>query len=134
MPERSKFFNNSFNHLTVEFYFTNLLLVMWLPAVVIFLAYNVSQTNPISGIIIAFISLILWFLYPFSRYAFSRCLNAVMGGNIFLTSFSNFILLNLIAMVFCYIFAFLLAPVCMLCFRLFTPRRKNEAANQSADC
>lgn len=52
-----------------------------------------------------------WFLYPFSRFVYESVVNWIMGGNIFITNALLWLIMKLLTMSFCFMFAVFLAPI-----------------------
>lgn len=123
-----EFFNLSFKGLTPSYYYRQLIFGFIIAALFISMAWShETDTLKLTGSIISFIFLAL--LYPYSIFVYESIVGFFVGENTFY--FEGylallFFLIKFIAIIFCYGFSFIIAPIGLIALYFLNKKAQSQ--------
>lgn len=102
------FIQKTFGGLSKEYYYRHLFFGLVLASLNIYMGSKNPDGLPIGMMIFFLISM---FLYPYARFVYESVMNYVVGENFFVFPAIVMLVMKIITMMMCYVFAIFIAPL-----------------------
>ena len=117
--------SKTFGGLTKEYYIRNFLF-----GLAIFILYFFVMKNKQISFYAFFIPTL--FLYPYSRFVYESIANYIVGNNLFFVEMRFFIIIKIITIFLCFVFAIVIAPIGLL-YLYFHHTKQEKKADVEAE-